>query len=164
MLPILTSAAVASTFVQVPDLAELAERSSAVITGEVTATAVAPAPWGLSTRYEVAVDEVLAGRAADAVVVELPGGKRDGLTQRFSGVPVLSPGDRVAVFVPRAGDPQPLSGVFTLSGEDVVDPLARDAAPRSVSDLVSQIRRAGEGEGDPARNRYFEAGGTPDPE
>jgi hypothetical protein len=164
MMFLVGSIAMASTFARVPELAELAERSSAVVTGEVTATTVSGTPHGLSTRYVVAVDRTLAGPAVDEVQVDLPGGSLGGLTQRFAGVPVWSEGERVLVFVPKDGDPQPLSGLFSLAGEDVVDPIARPGGPRSVADVAGRIVSGiGESDADPPMVRYYEAGGTSDP-
>lgn len=156
----------ASTFARVPDLAELAERSSAVVQGQVAAATVREAPYGLATRYEVAVERTLAGEAGDAVVVELPGGRReDGLVQTFSGVPVLRPGDEVVVFVPRAGERASIAGVLPVRGDGVVvDPLARADGPRSVPELLGKLSGlGGEGESEPPVVRYFEASGTSDP-
>src|SRR5262249_41528252 len=103
---------------------------------------VAPTPFGLSTRYRIAVDQTLAGAERPEVVIELPGGHQDGLVQTFSGVPVWSVGDEVLVFVPRPGQAQPLTGVFTRAGEDLVDPIERPEPVTSVAQ-VSRLLEVG---------------------
>lgn len=126
MLPFLLDAvALASTFRELPDLAALRERSRAVVLGTVVDAVAVPARWGLVTTYTIAVERTLAGDAEDIVTVVLPGGRQDGLTQVFSDVPVWSPGDAVLVFLPHTGDKQALSGLFTVDGDQVLDPLGR---------------------------------------
>ena len=148
MLALFPLVASASTFARIPDLAELAERSSSVVEGRVTEVVSQPAPYGVDSRYRIAVDRTLSGAPRAEVVVSLPGGRDRGLVQRFSGVPLWSPGDEVVVFVPRDGDPQPLSGVFTREGDRLVDPIERPAAPTSVADLERRIADQPPGEAD----------------
>lgn len=142
MLTVLASSlALAASFARVPDLAELAEQSSSVIEGEVTAAAAHPAPYGVATRYDITVERTLAGAPPPVVSVELPGGRLgSGPTQRFSGVPTWSLGDRVVVFVPPPGEPTRLAGLFSVGGDErLVDPIERPAPPESVADLARQI-------------------------
>ena len=139
MIPLFTSSvAAAATYGQVPSLADLERLSRAVVVGHVVSAVTEPAPWGLVTTYDVAVDEVLDGEAGGSVRVQLPGGRRAGLVQRWSGVPQWVVGDAVLVFVPRAGV-LPLSGVFTVVDGAVVDPLERGEA-WTVSALSAQVR------------------------
>ncbi|MEQ1507414.1 MAG: hypothetical protein ABMB14_34615 [Myxococcota bacterium] len=136
----LVSVAEASSWSRVPSLAELAERSRAVVVGEVVDAETTRCPTGYCTRYVIEVDEALAGDPESTVEVTLPGGHLDGLTQRYFGIPIWEPGVRVAVFVPREGAPQPLAGVFTVDDDALlVDPIARPEPVRSVDALARAI-------------------------
>jgi hypothetical protein len=141
MIALLTAAASASTWSAVPDLAELAARSEAVVHGEVVSATAAPAPWGVSTRYEIRVEETLAGTASGHVTVDLPGGHWDGRVQRFGGVPLWEEGDQVVVFLPRPGERPSLGGALTVGADDaLLDPLRRPAAPQQLEELRKRVR------------------------
>jgi hypothetical protein len=124
-----------------PALAELAPRSQAVVVGTVQSVETLLAPWGLSTRYTLAVTDTLSGEAAERVVLELPGGRRDGLQQQFVGVPLWAPGDSVLVFLPREGQRPLLAGLFTVvEGERLLDPLGESALrPHTLEEVRSTL-------------------------
>ncbi|MEZ4234799.1 MAG: hypothetical protein R3F59_01260 [Myxococcota bacterium] len=127
-----------ATFSRVPDWPELAGRSHAVVQGVVVAADVFPTPQGVATRYEIEVDEVIAGPRDQAVQLVLPGGRAGDLVQRYGGVPLWDVGDEVVVFVPAAG-PAMLAGVLTVDGGELVDPLGRPDPVRTVAELRERL-------------------------
>jgi hypothetical protein len=139
ILSLLAPSALAATFAQVPDLDDLDRLSRAVITGHVVAARTEEAPWGLVTTFDIAVDAVLDGTAGDTLRVQLPGGTRGGVVQRYSGVPEWVVGDHVLVFVPRTGV-LPLTGVFTVVDGEVRDPLARFPEPVRIDAVATHLR------------------------
>jgi hypothetical protein len=141
-LVLLGAPASAASFVRVPDWPELAARSHTVVAGVVTSADTLPAPSGVVTRYRIEVTEVLTGEPEAEVVLELPGGRVGDLVQRFGGVPLWSVGAEVVVFVPPDGRPALLTGVLTIDGDQLVDPLARPAPVRSVDELRDVLDRA----------------------
>jgi hypothetical protein len=133
------------------------------VEGVVTDVVTRPTPFGVESRYTIAVERTLAGAASDQVTIALPGGRDHGLVQRFSGVPVWSAGDEVLVFVPRPGEAQPLTGVFTRAGDAVVDPIERPDPPTSVADVARRIEvEAGEADDDPVEAFGRTSAGTAD--
>jgi hypothetical protein len=138
LIPLLATPSVASTYAQLPTLEDLDRLSRAVITGEIVAASTEQAPWGLVTTYEIAVSQVLNGTAGKTLRVQLPGGRKDGLVQRYAGVPDWLVGDDVLVFVPRTGV-LPLTGVFTVVEGEVRDPLARFPEPVQVSQVADLL-------------------------
>jgi hypothetical protein len=118
------SVASASQWSRIPELDELAQRSRALVVGTVEAAESEPAPYGLSTRYEIRVSQTVRGPEQELVVIELPGGRWEGLTQQFVGVPLWEEGETVMVFVPPEGSRPSLAGVFTVRGDVLVDPVA----------------------------------------
>lgn len=141
------SMAWASQWCELPALPALAPRSRAVVLGTVEAAETLEASWGLSTRYEIRVTSTLSGEAQELAVLELPGGRKDGLVQRFSGVPLWAEGDTVLVFLPHEGQRPLLAGLFTVvpdpvTGERLLDPLgSRPAAlrPQTVEDVRALV-------------------------
>ena len=73
----------------------------------VRATVIGEETWaeGIAwTRTELAVDEVLAGDAPDAIELVQPGGLTEELGTKVFGMPELPPGDEVVLFLDRVGD------------------------------------------------------------
>ncbi len=137
MLLVALSIAHAATFAELPDLADLARSSEAVVQGVVTEAETVSTAAGLQTRYDIAVGRTLAGEARERVEVLLPGGHLGALTQRAAGIPLWRPGDEVVVFVPQRGLP-PLSGVLTVEAGRPVDLLARPV-PASVDEIEALV-------------------------
>lgn len=139
MLALFATPTLAATFAQVPSLDDLDRLSRAVVTGHVVAAATEEAPWGLVTTFDIAVDAVLDGTAGDTLRVQLPGGRKGGVVQKYSGVPEWVVGDQVLVFVPRTGV-LPLTGVFTVVDGEVRDPLSRFPEPVQVDAVATKLR------------------------
>lgn len=113
----------ASQWRQIPSLPSAADQARTVVVGTIVGRETEPAPFGLSTRYEILVEETLRGESSPYETLSLPGGRQGGLLQQFTGVPVWEVGDRVLVFLPPEGEPPALSGIFTLLGDLLLDPL-----------------------------------------
>ncbi len=84
----------------------MVERSDAIVFGEVLRAAPAPAGRLPSTDFALAVEEVLKGTVAGGtIVVRQPGGLGPGdVGMRVIGLPMLSEGDRVLLFLDRDRD------------------------------------------------------------
>ncbi|MDE3266767.1 MAG: fibronectin type III domain-containing protein [Acidobacteriota bacterium] len=100
-------AAEAIVYVMPTDEAMVA-RSPVIAFGEVVATEPGPAGGPLSTDVMFQVEEVLKGFVpGGTIVIRQPGGVRpDGLVGRVAGLPALTEGDRVLLFL------RPVDGVY----------------------------------------------------
>ncbi len=129
----------ASTFDGVPTLAQLVGRSASVVQGEVIDLQTKPCSLGFCTTYSVLVlqswKHTAARPAPEVVDVTLPGGRLDGLTQRASGIPLWQLGAQVVLFISESGT-VPWTGVLTLDGDRVLDPLHARTVPSAVDDLA----------------------------
>ncbi|HEY3586177.1 MAG TPA: hypothetical protein VGK85_03445, partial [Myxococcaceae bacterium] len=97
-------AALASTAVRL-DTAALVAASSDVVDGNVVSST---SVWTgdhrrIVTQVVVEVRDTWKGTAAGRITVVQPGGERDGIGQRVSGVAPLSSGERVVLFLERTG-------------------------------------------------------------
>ncbi|HVP62397.1 MAG TPA: hypothetical protein VMT11_17695 [Myxococcaceae bacterium] len=166
-LPLLVaSSALASITVQM-DVPALTAASTDVVDAQVVS---ASAVWTgdhrrIMTHVQVDVRETWKGTATGRITVVQPGGERDGLGQRVSGVAALVPGERVVLFLERAGDRHRVVGLAqgvyrvqpgeggaeehavpaSLEGLDLVTPAGRSPALRttvSLSELRSAVRAA----------------------
>lgn len=140
MLPLLIATqAQATTFAgSVPTLSSLAYLATCVVSGVVTDAESVRAPWGMVTRYDIAVERAYVGRCGDSVTIELPGGREGDLVQTYGGVPLWTVGDEVLVFVPGYTD-MPLTGVFTIRDHVVVDPLSRWSDREVLDDEIEEV-------------------------
>ncbi len=120
-------------------LADMTIGTESVVRAVVVDANAREAHDGLRTRYTLAVEETLSGRPIDVVDLELPGGALDGLVQDVAGVPRWDLGADVVVFVPYDGRVR-VRGVFTVDGDDLLDPLARASDfPRTVHQLTDDL-------------------------
>ena len=101
---LLATPVLASTAVQM-DLAALTAAASDVVEARVVSSS---ASWTgdhrrLVTHVLVEVGETWKGTASGRITVVQPGGERDGIGQRVSGVAPLASGERVVLFLERNG-------------------------------------------------------------
>lgn len=130
----------ATTFAEVPSLDTLARTSDAVIQGEVIGSNTDTCSVGLCTTHTILVQHVWTGTVGDIVEVTLPGGHRDGLTQRVSGVPLWDEGVRVVLFM-KQGEPVSLTSLLTVTDDDRThDPLNRSFIPSTIDELTAFVR------------------------
>jgi len=99
-----TGAALASTAVRL-DTPALVAASTDVVDGNVVSSS---SVWTgdhrrIVTHVVVEVRDTWKGTAAGRITVVQPGGERDGIGQRVSGVAPLSSGERVVLFLERTG-------------------------------------------------------------
>jgi hypothetical protein len=115
------------------------------------------------TQVVVAVREAWKGTATGRLTVVQPGGERDGIGQRVSGVAPLAVGERVVLFLERTGLQHRVVGLAqgvyrvlpsadvreeravpaSLDGLELVSPPGREPAlraPLSISDLRSSVK------------------------
>jgi hypothetical protein len=101
---IAAGAALASTAVRLDTPALVAAATDVVDGNVVSSTSV----WTgdhrrIVTQVVVEVRDTWKGTAAGRITVVQPGGERDGIGQRVSGVALLSSGERVVLFLERTG-------------------------------------------------------------
>jgi hypothetical protein len=125
MIWLWSALASASQWSEPPELAELVQRARAVVVGTVESAETEQVPYGLSTRYEIRVSE------EELVVMELPGGRWEGLTQRFSGVPLWEVGQTVLVFVPPEGEKPSLAALAYSTGTTSAAPMSGRPSDRA---------------------------------
>jgi len=161
-----TCAALASTAVRL-DTASLAAASTDVVDGNVVSTS---SVWTgdhrrIVTQVVVEIRDTWKGSAAGRVTVVQPGGERDGIGQRVSGVAPLSSGERVVLFLERSGPYHRVVGLAqgvyrvvpvegsselravpaSLEGLELVSPSGHQAAartPMSLSALRASVQAA----------------------
>jgi hypothetical protein len=80
-------------------LDDMITRSTAIVRGKVTATWAAYTGSLIYTHYQIQVSEQFKGTAQGSVEVMVPGGAARGVTQSFSGSPVLKLGDEFVFFL-----------------------------------------------------------------
>jgi hypothetical protein len=80
-------------------LDDMITRSTAIVRGKVAASWAAYTGSIIYTHYQIQVSEQFKGAPRDSVEVMLPGGKAKGLSQSFSGSPVLKQGDEFVFFL-----------------------------------------------------------------
>jgi len=141
LLALLCSPCEASSTSRTQPISEIAAESAAVAVGIVVAARTEPADHGLRTRYTVVVVESLQGEPGEELTVVLPGGRWEGLVQRFHEVPLWSEGDEVVVCVPAHG-PVRFQGLLTVADGELLDPLDRgeDLVPRTLDELARELR------------------------
>jgi len=98
----------------------MAQQSSMIVRGQVTACSGEARGSLIYTRCGVAVSEIWKGTPAKKVDFVVPGGTFNGLTQTFTGTPKFAPKDEFVLFlwVGRSGVPQIIGlsqGVFGVS-------------------------------------------------
>ena len=102
-------------------IAELSERSEAVVLGEVTAVWVESrggAPWTVAS---VLVEQTLAGQPERLTQVAWPGGSLGATALTVVGAPEVHPGDRAVFFVQADGRPAGMAqGVLHAESDDFV--------------------------------------------
>jgi hypothetical protein len=80
-------------------LDDMITRSTAIVRGKVAASWAAYTGSVIYTHYQIQVSEQFKGTPRDSVEVMLPGGTAKGLSQSFSGSPVLKQGDEFVFFL-----------------------------------------------------------------
>lgn len=103
------AALAASSFATVvlrADVAELTDLCTRAVAGSVEAEWVEHdrANGRIWTNWRLRVDETWLGAADDAVVVSVPGGTADGVTQDYEGGARLAKGERAALFLWKRDD------------------------------------------------------------
>jgi hypothetical protein len=101
-------------------LEQMAQQSTMIVRGQVTACTGESRGSIIYTRCGVAVSETWKGTPAKKVDFVVPGGTFNGLTQTFTGTPKFAPKDEFVLFlwVGRSGIPQIIGlsqGVFGVS-------------------------------------------------
>ena len=80
-------------------LDDMITRSTTIVRGKVAASWAAYTGSVIYTHYQIQVSEQFKGTPRDSVEVMLPGGTAKGLSQSFSGSPVLKQGDEFVFFL-----------------------------------------------------------------
>jgi hypothetical protein len=135
--PVLASVAVRM------DVATLTAASTDVVDGRVISST--PEWTGdhrrIVTRVVVEVRETWKGTATGRIIVVQPGGERDGIGQRVSGVAPLPEGDRVVLFLERTGAQHRVvglaQGVYRVLPPDATGEARAVPAPLDGLELVS---------------------------
>ena len=118
-------------------LDDMITRSTTIVRGKVAASWAAYTGSVIYTHYQILVSEQFKGTAQTSVEVMLPGGTAKGLSQSFSGSPVLQQGDEFVFFLWTStrgitwitGLTQ---GLFSLAGEGGTDRMATRSASREL--------------------------------
>jgi hypothetical protein len=106
LMIVCATAASATVFDHLPTDTELVERSELVVIGTVRSAAsrVRPDNGWVVTDYELAVEETLKGTAAPTITLTEVGGVADGRFTVIEDAATYTPGQRVLLFLHRAGD------------------------------------------------------------
>ena len=80
-------------------LDDMITRSTSIVRGKVAASWAAYTGSVIYTHYQIQVSEQFKGAPRNSVEVMLPGGTARGLSQSFSGSPVLKQGDEFVFFL-----------------------------------------------------------------
>jgi hypothetical protein len=80
-------------------LDDMITRSTTIVRGKVAASWAAYTGSVIYTHYQIQVSEQFKGTPRDSVEVMLPGGTAKGLSQSFSGSPMLKQGDEFVFFL-----------------------------------------------------------------
>jgi len=164
LIVLATGTALASTAVRL-DTAALVAASTDVVEGNVVSTS---SVWTgdhrrIVTHVVVEVRDTWKGTAAGRITIVQPGGERDGIGQRVSGVAPLSSGERVVLFLERTGPYHRVVGLAqgvyrvvpvegsselravpaSLEGLELVSPPGREPAartPMSLSALRTSVQ------------------------
>lgn len=94
----LVAGASAATLEQL-SLADLIGKSTGIVRGTVQSSSVSVSGPVIYTHYTIQVSEQLKPSAGATVELVLPGGKANGVVQRFSGVPQFQAGDEYVFFL-----------------------------------------------------------------
>src|ERR1039457_1720328 len=119
-------------------LDDMINRSTMIVRGKVTASWAAFTGSVIYTHYQIQVGERFKGTPRNSVEVMVPGGTARGLSQSFSGSPVLKQGDEFVFFLwTSKGGITWITGLtqglFALApGDAGADPTATRAASREL--------------------------------
>src|ERR1035437_10266058 len=80
-------------------LDDMINRSTMIVRGRVSASWAAFTGSVIYTHYQIQVSEQFKGTPRNSVEVMVPGGSARGLSQDFSGSPVLNQGDEFVFFL-----------------------------------------------------------------
>ncbi len=131
----------AATFSHTTPLPELAANSQAVVQGVVISAETRVKGHDLETHYVIAVEQTLRGATLETVEFTLPGGKFEGKTPRFTGIPLWSEGDEVIYFVPQQAGKDTAQRVLTVDGHQLIDSLERPEFPHTSDELKVVLRK-----------------------
>ena len=118
-------------------LDEMIARSTSIVRGKVTASWAAFTGSVIYTHYQIQVSEQFKGAGRSSVEVMIPGGMAKGLSQDFSGSPVLNQGDEFVFFLwtSKSGITWITGltqGLFSLAGDAGKDRIATRSASREL--------------------------------
>jgi hypothetical protein len=118
-------------------LDDIITRSTTIVRGKVTASWAAFTGSVIYTHYQIQVSEQLKGAAQNTVEVMTPGGTVKGLSQSFSGSPVLNQGGEYVFFLWTGKNGITwitglTQGLFSLTGEGAADRTATRSASREL--------------------------------
>jgi hypothetical protein len=118
-------------------LDDMITRSTTIVRGKVSASWTAFTGSVIYTHYQIQVSEQFKGTAQNTVEVMTPGGTVKGLSQSFSGSPVLNQGDEFVFFLwtSKSGITWITGltqGLFSLTGESTSDRTATRSASREL--------------------------------
>jgi hypothetical protein len=118
-------------------LDEMIVQSTSIVRGKVTASWTAFTGSVIYTHYQIQVSEQFKGSAQNSVEVVTPGGAVKGLTQSFSGSPVLKQGDEFVFFLWTSKTGMTwitglTQGLFSLAGDGATDRTATRSASREL--------------------------------
>ena len=119
-------------------LDDMITRSTTIVRGKVTASWAAFTGSVIYSHYQIQVSEQFKGTPHNSVEVMVPGGTARGLSQNFSGSPVLQQGDEFVFFLwTSKGGITWITGLtqglFTLApGDAGTDRMATRAASREL--------------------------------
>lgn len=167
LLPLLLAGPVLASIAVRMDVPALTAAATDVVDGRVVSSS---SEWTgdhrrIVTRVVVDVREAWKGTATGRITVVQPGGERDGIGQRVSGVAALADGERVVLFLERTGTQHRVVGLAqgvyrvvpsdgtgearavpaSLAGLELVSPAGREPglrAPLPVTDLRASVRAA----------------------
>ena len=170
-LLLVTATLSAATF-DLPSDRELLDRADVVVVATVTGAAGREAADGMVlTDYRLRVEDVLKGKAGNAIVVSEPGGFFNGRGVEIAGSAVYTPGSRVVAFLRQRPDGTYYTAYMGLGkyrfkkellvrDTDGIEAIDGDPADvRKAGDFIAAIRS-----GKPSRAERVAATARPEPE
>jgi hypothetical protein len=118
-------------------LDDMISRSTTIVRGKVTSSWAAFTGSVIYTHYQIQVSEQFKGATQNTVEVMTPGGTVKGLSQSFSGSPVLTQGDEFVFFLWTGKNGITwitglTQGLFSLAGDGATERTATRSASREL--------------------------------
>ena len=130
---------------------DLATGSDVIVVGQVSGHTTSWVDKTLVTLVTVDVDEVIKGEAGNQITVMVPGGtdtaRQIPITVTYAGAPVLTPDERVFLFLDAAGngvDTYTVSGFSQGKYSIVESPQGVQKVTRDLTDLTLQSKSGAE--------------------